>query len=80
MFFPKITNQYEIPEPEPTPPHITIIFDQKKTPVVLNVMNQFSSEIMHYGFFTDDNPEKAQLVAQSIRKLEDPENLHKRTL
>lgn len=80
MFFPKITKQYEIPKPEPTPPYISIIFEHKKVPEVLPVMNQFSSEIMQYGFFTDEKPEKAQLVAQSIRKLEHPENLPNRTL
>lgn len=80
MFFPKVTKQFEIPEPEPTPPYIAIIFDQKKFNEVLQIMNEFSDEIMHYGFFTDENPETAKLVAQSIRKLEEAESMSKRTL
>lgn len=80
MFFPKITKQYEIPKPEPIPPYISIIFEYKKVPEVLPLMNQFSSEIMQYGFFTDEKPENAKLVAESIRKLELPENSRKRTL
>lgn len=80
LFFPKITKNFEIPEPEPTPPYITVVFGHEKVPEVVNVMNQYSNEIMHYGFFTDENPEKAELVAKSIRKLDNPENLYKRTL
>lgn len=80
LFFPKIAKNFEIPEPDPTPPYLAVVFAYEKVPEVLNVMNQFSNEIMHYGFFTDENPEKAELIAQSIRKLENPEMLQKRTL
>lgn len=80
LFFPKIAKHYEIPEPEPIPPYIAVIFGHEKVSEVVNVMTQYSNEIMHYGFFTDENPERAELVAQSIRKLENSENFHKRTL
>lgn len=80
MFFPKLTKQFEIPEPDPTPPYLAVIFDHSKISEVVQIMNEFSSDIMHYGFFTDENPDKAELVAQSMRKLEQPENFHKRTL
>lgn len=66
MFFPKLTKQFEIPEPDPTPPYIAVIFDHRKVPEVVQIMSKFPKYIMQYGFFTDENPEKAQLVAQSV--------------
>ncbi|CAH2006729.1 unnamed protein product [Acanthoscelides obtectus] len=70
MFFPKYSAEYTIPEPEPTPPYIAMVFDQKKTHDVMHVMAQYPNEIMHYGFFTSEVPSKTELVAKSVRKLD----------
>nr|CAI5853384.1 unnamed protein product [Callosobruchus analis] len=70
MFFPKYSAEYTIPEPEPTPPYIAMVFDQKKMHDVMHVMAQYPHEIMHYGFFTSEVASQTELVAKSVRKLD----------
>ncbi|VEN34978.1 unnamed protein product [Callosobruchus maculatus] len=70
MFFPKYSAEFTIPEPEPTPPYIAMVFDQKKMHDVMHVMAQYPREIMHYGFFTSEVPSQTELVAKSVRKLD----------
>ncbi|KAG5889777.1 hypothetical protein JTB14_036393 [Gonioctena quinquepunctata] len=79
LFYPRITSLFEEPPLQEEPKHLAVIFDTPKMNEVLQVMNQYPDEIMHYGFFTDEHPEQAELVAKSLRKLEMPENRDKRT-
>ncbi|XP_074042871.1 uncharacterized protein [Leptinotarsa decemlineata] len=79
LFFPKLAKEFEAPPLQETPKHIAVVFDVKKMNEVLQIMNQFPNEIMHYGFFTKETPEDAELIAKSLRKLELPENKGKRT-
>lgn len=65
FFFPKHSDQYVPPPPEPEPPYIAICYDAFKRHDLLPLMEQYPKAVMRYGFFTSDIPEEATLIAKS---------------
>lgn len=77
VFFHRMAQPLLIPEPEPTPPYFSIVFPISKREKVVDLMEEWESEIMNYGIFTGHNPETATLVAKTWKKydkLEDKTN------
>ncbi|XP_060518187.1 uncharacterized protein LOC132696984 isoform X3 [Cylas formicarius] len=70
LFFTKLSQDYTIPEPEPIPEHLAIIFGYDKKEDVFQVVGEYQDEVMRYGFFTTEKPDNTQLVAKSVRRLE----------
>lgn len=70
LLFPRVYDPIALPEPIPTPPYIAIVFEAYKRKELADLMAEYESEIMHYGFFTDENPDTAELVAKTIQKYE----------
>ncbi|KAF5275639.1 hypothetical protein FQA39_LY06751 [Lamprigera yunnana] len=68
LLFPKIYDPVALQEPIPEPPHIAIAFDAAKRREIFNLVEQYEDYVMHYGFFTDDQAEKAQLIAKSLNQ------------
>lgn len=64
-FFPIITNKYDLPELDVTPPHLVVAFDAFKKKEVLEVANDYPHETMKMGFFTSSDPETAKLLAKT---------------
>ncbi|CAG9862740.1 unnamed protein product [Phyllotreta striolata] len=79
LFFHKFTENFEIPDPGPTPPHYAMVFDTNKIKDALHCMSKWPKQILHYGFFTNENPAEAELVAKSVQRLELPDYRAKRT-
>ncbi|XP_050505040.1 thioredoxin domain-containing protein 3 homolog isoform X2 [Diabrotica virgifera virgifera] len=79
LFFPKLASAYEIPDPEPEPEHLALVFDTRKIRDALHVMSQWPDQIMHYGFFSNEDPHDTELIAKSVQRLEKPAYRDKRT-
>ncbi|KAF7273098.1 hypothetical protein GWI33_014161 [Rhynchophorus ferrugineus] len=77
LFFPKVTKEFLIPEPEPEPDHVAIIFPINKKDEILPVVHQYQQEVMKRGFFTSENPDDAQLVAKTLKELEKLDASHR---
>lgn len=65
ILFPNMAAALILPEPEPTPPHLALIYDAFKRREVMDVMDQFPDDVMRFGFFTSEDPRTAQLVAKT---------------
>ncbi|XP_030752430.1 uncharacterized protein LOC115879656 isoform X3 [Sitophilus oryzae] len=70
LFFPKVTQEFHIPDPEPEPEHIAVVFPLNKKDEVFPIMHQFPNEIMKRGFFSTENAEDTRLIAKSLKQLE----------
>lgn len=70
FFFPKHSEQHIPPEPEPTPPYVAVCYDAYKRHEILALQEQFPKAIMRFGFFTDEVPENAKLIAKSLPNFE----------
>lgn len=65
VFFPNLIAPLILPEPEPIPPHLALVFDAFKRREVLEVMQQYPNDVMRFGFFTSEDPHKAKLIAKT---------------
>ncbi|CAG9862739.1 unnamed protein product [Phyllotreta striolata] len=79
MFFPKYSDNLEVPDPGPLPPHYAMVFDTPKIKSALKIMGKWPKEFIYYGFFTSEDPENTELVAKSVQRLERPDYKSKRT-
>lgn len=70
LFYPKLTLNYIIPEPKPEPPYYVMVFNDHQKQQVFNIIEKYPNEIKRYGFFSSENPEEAQLIAKTLKKLE----------
>lgn len=70
LLFPKIYDPVALPDPVPIPPHVAIAFDAVKRREVLGAMRNYENEVMHYGFFSDDKPGQAKLLAKTLKKFD----------
>lgn len=68
LFFRSFTEQFLPPDPTPEPPHVAISFDVFKAKDVFEVCSKYQDAILAYGYFTTDEPNSAQLIANSTRK------------
>lgn len=66
ILFPLVTQKFDLPEPEPIPPHLLIAFDAFKKNEVLQLTADYPAETMHLGFFTSSDPENAKLIAKTV--------------
>ncbi|KAK5647084.1 hypothetical protein RI129_005548 [Pyrocoelia pectoralis] len=65
LFFPKVYDPIALPEPVPTPPHIAIAFDALKRRDVFETLNNYENSCMRFGYFDDDIPGKAKIIAKT---------------
>lgn len=70
VLFPNLAGPLILPEPEPIPPHLALIYDAVHRREVLEVMNQYPDDVMRYGFFTTEDPHTAKLVAKTPANFE----------
>ncbi|GLV37853.1 uncharacterized protein CBL_06445 [Carabus blaptoides fortunei] len=70
ILFPLVTQKFDLPEPEPIPPHLLIAFDAFKKSEVLQLIADYPAETMHIGFFTSSDPENATLIAKTMDQYE----------
>uniref|UniRef100_T1GUM7 DUF4746 domain-containing protein n=1 Tax=Megaselia scalaris TaxID=36166 RepID=T1GUM7_MEGSC len=66
VLFRQQTINFLAPDPPPEPEHLILAFDAHKTRQVAPIMNKNPEDILHYGYFTSDDPEDAKLIANSI--------------
>lgn len=70
MLYPAVIGSLLIPEPEPPPPYIAVVYDAIKRKEVLALMEQYPDTVMKYGFFTDEKADTAKLIAKSVPHFE----------
>lgn len=70
MLFPNLTVPHVPPEPEPIPPHIAIAYDAFKRSDVMALIEEYQKDVMRFGFFTDEKPETAKLIAKTVAHFE----------
>ncbi|XP_055907207.1 uncharacterized protein LOC129942355 [Eupeodes corollae] len=56
------------PDPVPDPPHVIMAFDAYKKKDIFEIVQKNKNDVLLYGFFTSDNPDKATLIANSLAK------------
>lgn len=70
IFFPAITQKFDLPEPEEIPPHLIVAFDAFKEKEVLQLAQEYPQETMRIGFFTSADPDDAKCIAKTIHAYE----------
>ncbi|KAI4466124.1 nme/nm23 family member 8 [Holotrichia oblita] len=70
MLFPTHTVSHVPPEPEPIPPHIAVAYDAFKRSDVMALIEEYQKDVMRFGFFTDEKPETAKLIAKTVMHFE----------
>lgn len=65
ILFPALVAKYDLPEPEPIPPHLIVAFDAFKMNEILQLAVEYPTETLQLGFFTSSDPETAQLIAKT---------------
>lgn len=66
LLFPKQYDPIALPQRPPVPPHVAIIFEAFKRREVLDLINEYRSDIIRFGFFSDDNPVNTKLIAKTL--------------
>ncbi|GJQ67182.1 hypothetical protein Trydic_g8092 [Trypoxylus dichotomus] len=66
MLFPSHTSSHVPPEPEPIPPHIAVAYDAIKRSEVMALIDEYPKDVLRFGFFTDEKPETAKLIAKTV--------------
>lgn len=68
VFFRQQTAPFLEPDPVPEPPHVIMAFDAYKKKDLIGVAERHKDDVMLYGFFTSDDAEDAQLIANTVTK------------
>ncbi|XP_068141150.1 LOW QUALITY PROTEIN: thioredoxin domain-containing protein 3 homolog [Drosophila tropicalis] len=68
MFFRGQTTGFLPPDPKPEPPHIIMAFDATKRREIMHVVERHREEVPLYGYFTNDDPDGTELIANSTDK------------
>lgn len=66
MLFPNQALPHVPPEPEPIPPHIAVAYDAIKRSDVLALIEEYQKDVMRFGFFSDEKPDTAKLIAKTV--------------
>lgn len=66
MLFPSHASPHVPPEPEPIPPHIAVAYDAIKRSEVMALVEEYPKDVLRFGFFTDEKPETAKLIAKTV--------------
>lgn len=74
IFFPKLVQNYLVPEPEEIPPHLIFAFEALRRHDIMKIAENYRPEILHYGFFTSEVSTQAELVAKNLYKYEKVDN------
>lgn len=70
MLFPKQALPHVPPEPEAIPPHIAVAYDAIKRSEVMALIEEYPKDVLRFGFFTEDKPETAKLIAKTVTHFE----------
>lgn len=70
VYFRTQTDPFLPPDPVPDPPHLAIAFEAYKRKDVFEICEQYQDAILSYGYFSNSDPEKAKLIANSTAKYE----------
>lgn len=66
----QLTDHFLGPDPEPDPPHVAVIYDAHKRVDIMNQIQMHKPNVLSYGYFTNDVPGQATLIADSTYKYE----------
>ncbi|CAD0202964.1 unnamed protein product [Chrysodeixis includens] len=78
FFYPKqVAALSDVIETEHLPPHVLVIFTIEKRYDVQEVINQYSSEILHMGIFVGEDPYNAEHIAYTIKQYDKIPRLRK---
>ncbi|KAH8408879.1 hypothetical protein KR009_002974 [Drosophila setifemur] len=70
VFFRGQTSGFLPPDPKPDPPHIVMAFDASKRKEIMHVVDRHKDDVPLYGFFSNAEPDEAELLANSTDQYE----------
>lgn len=65
-----MSNPYKFPEVQPSPFYVAVGYDAFKTRDIMQLAEEYSGNVLNYGFFTSDIPPEAQLIVKTVDEFE----------
>ncbi|GLH03604.1 Uncharacterized protein GBIM_09476, partial [Gryllus bimaculatus] len=68
LLFPSYIEELIGPEPPPPPPHLAVVFEAHKYPEIIEALEDYSDDVIRFGFFDGSNPDTAKKMATSYNE------------